>query len=86
LLTQADDAGMSRRVNRDREQGRATGLPSVDDHMDTATRDPALGALAETNTDGPLAGMSRNRQGDLDALASSRLRAAPAARTVRLIA
>ena len=47
--------------------------------------DPELGALVDMNTDGPLADMSKNRQGELEALTSARFRDALAARNVRLI-
>jgi len=47
--------------------------------------DPELGALVDMNTDGGLADMSKNRQGELDALTSQRFRDALAARNVRLI-
>ena len=46
---------------------------------------PELGALLDMNTDGGLAEMSKNRQGELDALTSKRFRDALAARHVRLI-
>ena len=44
-----------------------------------------LGALVDMNTDGPLAEMSRNRQGELDALTSRRFSDALQARNVRLL-
>ena len=44
-----------------------------------------LGALLDMNTDGGLAEMSKNRQGELDALMSPRFREALKARNVRLI-
>ena len=44
-----------------------------------------LGALLDMNTDGGLAEMSKNRQGELDAVTSRRFREAVAARGVRLI-
>ena len=44
-----------------------------------------LGALVDMNTDGPLADMSKNRQGELDALASQRFKDALAARNIRLL-
>lgn len=44
-----------------------------------------LGALIDMNTEGPLAEMSRNRQGELDALTSPRFRDALKARNVRLL-
>jgi predicted glycoside hydrolase/deacetylase ChbG (UPF0249 family) len=47
--------------------------------------DAELGALLDMNTSGPLAEMSKNRQGELDALTSPRFREALAARNVRLI-
>jgi len=47
--------------------------------------DAELGALVDMNTDGPLAEMSKNRQGELDALMSARFREALRARNVRLI-
>lgn len=46
---------------------------------------PELGALVDMNTSGPLADMSKHRQGELDALTSSRFKAALEARNVRLI-
>ena len=46
---------------------------------------PELGALVDMNTDGPLADMSKNRQGELDALTSQRFRDAVKARNVQLI-
>jgi predicted glycoside hydrolase/deacetylase ChbG (UPF0249 family) len=46
---------------------------------------PELGALMDMNTDGPLPQMSRNRQGELDALTSRRFSAAVTARNVRLL-
>ena len=44
-----------------------------------------LGALLDMNTDGGLAEMSKNRQGELDAITSPRFREAVKARDVRLI-
>ena len=44
-----------------------------------------LGALLDMNTDGGLAEMSKNRQGELDAITSGRFREAIASRGVRLI-
>jgi len=44
-----------------------------------------LGALLDMNTDGGLAEMSKNRQGELDAATSRRFREAVTARGVRLI-
>jgi predicted glycoside hydrolase/deacetylase ChbG (UPF0249 family) len=44
-----------------------------------------LGALIDMNTSGPLPEMSRNRQGELDALTSSRFRDALKAHNIRLI-
>jgi predicted glycoside hydrolase/deacetylase ChbG (UPF0249 family) len=44
-----------------------------------------LGALLDMNTSGPLPEMSKNRQGELDALMSTRFREALKARNVRLI-
>lgn len=46
---------------------------------------PELGALLDMNTDNPLPDMSRNRQGELDALTSSRFTDALEARGVRLM-
>jgi len=46
---------------------------------------PELGALLDMNTSGPLPEMSKNRQGELDALTSPRFRAALTARNVRLV-
>jgi predicted glycoside hydrolase/deacetylase ChbG (UPF0249 family) len=47
--------------------------------------DAELGALLDMNTDNPLPEMSKNRQGELDALTSQRFREAVKARNVRLI-
>jgi predicted glycoside hydrolase/deacetylase ChbG (UPF0249 family) len=47
--------------------------------------DAELGALLDMNTDQPLPEMSKNRQGELDALTSQRFREALKARNVRLI-
>jgi predicted glycoside hydrolase/deacetylase ChbG (UPF0249 family) len=47
--------------------------------------DAELGALLDMNTDGGLPDMSKNRQGELDAMTSQRVRDAIAARNVRLI-
>jgi predicted glycoside hydrolase/deacetylase ChbG (UPF0249 family) len=47
--------------------------------------DAELGALLDMNTSGPLPEMSKNRQGELDALTSPRFSAALKARNVRLI-
>jgi predicted glycoside hydrolase/deacetylase ChbG (UPF0249 family) len=47
--------------------------------------DSELGALLDMNKDGALPDMSKNRQGELDALTSSRFRDALAARNVRLL-
>jgi predicted glycoside hydrolase/deacetylase ChbG (UPF0249 family) len=47
--------------------------------------DSELGALQDMNTDGGLADMSKNRQGELDALMSPKFRDALQARGVRLI-
>jgi chitin disaccharide deacetylase len=44
-----------------------------------------LGALLDMNTSGPLAEMSKNRQGELDALSSQRFKDALKARNIRLI-
>jgi hypothetical protein len=44
-----------------------------------------LGALLDMNTDGGLAEMSKNRQGELDAVTSRRFREAVQARGIRLI-
>jgi hypothetical protein len=46
---------------------------------------PELGALLDMNTDGGLADMSKNRQGELDALTSPRFREALKAHHVQLI-
>ena len=46
---------------------------------------PELGALLDMNTDGGLADMSKNRQGELDALTSPRFREALKAHNVQLI-
>jgi len=46
---------------------------------------PELGALQDMNTDGPLPEMSRNRQGELDALTSQRFSEAVKARNIRLM-
>lgn len=47
--------------------------------------DAELGSLVDMNTDGPLAEMSKNRQGELDALTSRRFSEALRARNVRLL-
>jgi len=47
--------------------------------------DSELGALLDMNKDGALPEMSKNRQGELDALTSSRFRDALAARNVHLL-
>ena len=47
--------------------------------------DAELGALLDMNTSNPLPDMSKNRQGELDALTSQRFRDALAARGVRLL-
>ncbi|MDQ6871512.1 MAG: ChbG/HpnK family deacetylase [Gemmatimonadota bacterium] len=47
--------------------------------------DSELGALLDMNKDGALPEMSKNRQGELDALTSSRFRDALKARNVRLL-
>jgi hypothetical protein len=47
--------------------------------------DSELGALVDMNTDGPLAEMSKNRQGELDALTSQRFRDALKARSIQLL-
>lgn len=47
--------------------------------------DAELGALLDMNTSGPLPDMSKNRQGELDALTSKRFRDALKARNVRLL-
>jgi predicted glycoside hydrolase/deacetylase ChbG (UPF0249 family) len=47
--------------------------------------DAELGALLDMNTDGGLPDMSKNRQGELDAITSPRVRDAISARGVRLI-
>jgi chitin disaccharide deacetylase len=44
-----------------------------------------LGALVDMNTEQPLSDMSKNRQGELDALTSQRFRDAIKARNVRLV-
>ena len=46
---------------------------------------PELGAMLDMNNDGGLAEMSKNRQGELDALTSPRFREALAARNIRLV-
>ena len=47
--------------------------------------DSELGALVDMNTDGPLPDMSKNRQGELDALMSPRFRESLKARNVQLM-
>jgi hypothetical protein len=47
--------------------------------------DPELSALVDMNTSNPLPEMSRNRQGELDALTSARFRDALKARNIQLI-
>jgi predicted glycoside hydrolase/deacetylase ChbG (UPF0249 family) len=47
--------------------------------------DAELGALLDMNTSGPLPDMSKNRQGELDALTSQRFRDALKARNVKLL-
>src|SRR5687767_5450314 len=47
--------------------------------------DAELGALLDMNTSNPLPDMSKNRQGELDALTSPRFNAALKARNVRLV-
>jgi predicted glycoside hydrolase/deacetylase ChbG (UPF0249 family) len=47
--------------------------------------DAELGALVDMNTANPLPDMSKNRQGELDALTSPRFKQALAARNVRLL-
>jgi predicted glycoside hydrolase/deacetylase ChbG (UPF0249 family) len=47
--------------------------------------DAELGALVDMNTDGPLPEMSKNRQGELDALTSARFSDALKARNVQLV-
>ena len=47
--------------------------------------DAELGALLDMNTSNPLPDMSRNRQGELDALTSPRFSAALKARNIRLV-
>lgn len=47
--------------------------------------DAELGALLDMNTSNPLPDMSRNRQGELDALTSPRFGAAVRARNIRLV-
>ncbi len=47
--------------------------------------DAELGALLDMNVDGPLPDMSKNRQGELDALTSARFREAIRARNVQLM-
>src|SRR5436305_13640675 len=47
--------------------------------------DAELGALLDMNTDQPLPEMSKNRQGELDALTSDRFAGAVKARNVQLI-
>ena len=47
--------------------------------------DSELGALVDMNTAGPLPDMSKNRQGELDALTSQRFRDALKARNVQLL-
>ena len=47
--------------------------------------DAELGALVDMNTSGPLPDMSKNRQGELDALVSAEFRNAVKARNIQLI-
>lgn len=47
--------------------------------------DPELGAMVDMNTDGGLANMSRNRQGELDAITSPRFREAVEQHKLRLL-
>ena len=61
----------------------APGLNMVVTHV--GIDDAELGALLDMNTDGPLPEMSKNRQGELDALTSQRFRDAIRARNVKLI-
>jgi predicted glycoside hydrolase/deacetylase ChbG (UPF0249 family) len=51
----------------------------------TGIDDPELGALVDMNTDGGLPEMSKNRQGELNAVTSRRFSEALKARNVRLI-
>jgi hypothetical protein len=44
-----------------------------------------LGALLDMNTDGALPDMSKNRQGELDAITSQRVRDALKARNIQLL-
>lgn len=74
------DKGDSLAVMIDRFQG---GLQLLVTHV--GIDDAELGALLDMNSDGPLADMSKNRQGELDALTSPRFRDAVRARNIRLI-
>ena len=61
----------------------APGLNMVVTHVGIDNEE--LGALLDMNTDGPLPEMSKNRQGELDALTSQRFRDAIRARNVKLM-
>ena len=61
----------------------AAGVNMVVTHV--GIDDAELGALLDMNLDGPLPEMSKNRQGELDALTSQRFRDAIKARNVTLV-
>jgi hypothetical protein len=95
LIIRTDDAGMSHSVNMaleklietdslvamiDRRQPRFN-LVVTHVGIDNAE----LGALLDMNTDGALPEMSKNRQGELDALTSQQFRDALKARNIQLL-
>ncbi|MDQ6635729.1 MAG: hypothetical protein M3Z10_13345 [Gemmatimonadota bacterium] len=90
LIVRSDDGGMSHSVNMALERLITTGMPVSVSVMFAApmyqeTGDAELGALIDMNVDGGLPDMSRNRQGELDALTSGRFRDTVRARDVMLI-
>jgi hypothetical protein len=99
LIIPSDDAGMSHSVNMGLERLIETGLPvsvsamfptpwyqeTVENELRAQIQRALRSALLDMNKDGALPEMSKNRQGELDALTSIRFRDALKAHNVRLL-
>ena len=79
LIIRSDDAGMSHSVNM------ALGRTAVPSLVVTQTDIFPPPPKVDMNTSGPLPDMSKNRQGELDALMSPRFRDALKTRNIQLL-